>query len=262
MSPSVRDDSGVQSGRSGRGDEQRVDLELGDLGVGRGVLAEPGHRPRGGGDVHARAGRGTRRAAAAVRNRISIRVASASSTGASATWTSRNTSVAVPPMPTSDGRAEARIPAGADDQLDTAAQVGHLLDRERRRVELGDQPVVRLDERRAGLQAHHDAAGVGLVQQAERLEDERWSAVRRRPRPVPRPCAPRAPRRTRCRRRERVPRRGVVGGRHRLRGRGHGRTACRRRARSRRTVPRPRPRWRRTPGTEPSRRIRHAGASG
>ena len=52
-----------------------------------------------------------------------------------------------------DGRAEARIPPGADDQLDTAAQVGHLLDRERRRVELGDQPFVRLEERRTGLQA-------------------------------------------------------------------------------------------------------------
>ena len=45
------------------------------------------------------------------------------------------------------GRPEARIPAGADDQLDTALQVGHLLDRERRGIELFDEPGMRVEKR-------------------------------------------------------------------------------------------------------------------
>ena len=76
-----------------------------------------------------------------------------------------------------DGRTEPRIPAGADDQLDATAEVGHLLDREGRRVELGHQLAVHIEKRLARLDSDHDAACVGLVQKPERLQHVRRPKV-------------------------------------------------------------------------------------
>jgi hypothetical protein len=77
-------------------------------------------------------------------------------------------------------RAEARVPAGADQQLHAVARVGHALDGQRRRRQaLHELARGGLDRRRA-VEAQHDAAGVGLVERPERLDDERAADPRGR----------------------------------------------------------------------------------
>ena len=201
----------------------------------------------------------------AVRSRRSIRAASCSSTGPErdldvAQHLGRRTAHA-----DEHGRAEARVPAAADDQLDAAAQVGHLLDRERRR----GQPLDQLARGR-----RHSASRSGsptttppasdLCSRPERLEHVRRAQLAGRGRSARRRCGPRGRRRRgrpprRTRRGTRSSRSAVTG----AAGLGSGSTRARRaRRRSSRPARRRRPRSRRTPGRRRRARIRQAGASG
>ena len=68
---------------------------------------------------------------------------------------------------------EARVALGADDQLEPGGERRHRLDRVRGRVERRLHPLERLVQLRRVAETDGDAAGVRLVQLAERLEHDR-----------------------------------------------------------------------------------------
>ena len=128
---SDEDDPGIEADRAFAPDEQRVDLDLGDLRVRRRRTATAPRRlsPRRRGRAAARLAR--QGATARERERAHSCSAVASSTGASATAVSRSTSAWRPPAATSDDGSEARVATGADQQLEPGRDVLRRLDGER-----------------------------------------------------------------------------------------------------------------------------------
>ena len=116
----------------------------------------------------------------APRSERSSSSATPASTGASATATSPERLGEHAPEPDEHERAEARLPAGAGDQLDAVVERRHRLDGERRRGEPRDQVRDRGAESGLVAQPEDDAPGVALVEEPERLEHDREADVPRR----------------------------------------------------------------------------------
>ena len=135
----------------------------------------------------ARRPRRRRRAGGRARRAAAARPASASSSarhvvGAPPARARRrrraSASANTPPRPTMTTGPEARIAADAGDQLDAVARVRHALDAVAGRVQArGHGGVGGADVRLRG-EPEGDAAGVGLVQQAERLQRDRAAELR------------------------------------------------------------------------------------
>src|SRR5437660_9511134 len=181
------DDACVEADGAVTSDEERVDLDLRDLGVGGRESGQCCDRARRGGDVERwtatgsrEQGRGDERVDELLRSRLIDRG-------------ERDGDVAKQlGVETTGGdhheRPEARVAPRTDEQLESHRHALGRLDRERLRREPRDEVVERLSKLKLVAESEDDAARVRLVQHAERLEGD-WEAelLRRRKRLIPAP---------------------------------------------------------------------------